>query len=153
MKIIRFLVLTDYYLASVLLIWAGIVKMQDAGVGDLLESLLERHILTIDQIIFISNWSPPLEILVGTIALIGIKAGFFSRILGCLYLAFTLLILYVSEGYLLLPVDCGCFGTGHTSPVYLLVLRNLLIALPLFFFPRACGNAGRPTFLYSCQER
>lgn len=152
MKVIRFLVVTDYYLASALLVWAGLVKIRDAGVGDVLESLLERHILTLDQILFLARWYPPLEILLGVMALIGIKAGIFSGMIAGLYLAFTLLLLFVSGGYLQLPIDCGCFGTGNTSPVYLLILRNLLIAIPLFFFPGPLRHFTRPTLLYACRQ-
>ncbi|MFZ5766414.1 MAG: MauE/DoxX family redox-associated membrane protein [Thermodesulfobacteriota bacterium] len=148
MKVLGPLIITDYYLAATLLVIAGAIKISSPGVGDLLETLLEKGLLNLDQIILIARWYPPLEVGLGLFALSGIRAGLLARIMGALYLLFTLLLLYLSEGYLLLPVDCGCFGTGNASPVYLSILRNLLIGLPLFFFPREHGRARRPCFLY-----
>lgn len=149
MKTIRFLLVADYYLAALLLVWAGVVKLRSPGVGDLLESLLEQEILSVDQLIFIARWYPPLEIILGATALLGVRAGVFARVIGSLYLFFTLLLLYVSQGYLLLPIDCGCFGAGDTTPVFLLILRNLAIALPLFFLPRSLGENTRPSLLFT----
>jgi len=147
---LRLLVISDYYLAALLLVWAGVSKITSPGVGDLLESLLARNIISISQLVFISRWHPPLEIVLGLAALTGIKASFLARVTGLLYLFFSLLLIVVSQGYLFLPVDCGCFGGGgNPTPVYLLILRNLLIALPLFFFPCERGRFTRPHLLFT----
>lgn len=146
---LRLLIIADYYLAALLLVWAGVSKITSPGVGDLLESLLDQKMITIGQLVFISRWYPPLEIVLGLTALAGIKATFFARLTGLLYLFFTLPLIMAAEGYLLLPVDCGCFGEGNPTPVYLLILRNLLIALPLFFFPLDRGRFPRPHLLFT----
>lgn len=146
---LRLLVISDYYLAALLLVWAGVGKITSPGVGDLLESLLDQKMITIGQLVFISRWYPPLEIILGLTALTGIKAAFFARVTGLFYLFFTLLLIAASEGYLLLPLDCGCFGGGNPAPAYLLILRNLLIALPLFFFPLDRGRFPRPHLLFT----
>ncbi|MCB2183289.1 MAG: hypothetical protein KQH63_14745 [Desulfobulbaceae bacterium] len=121
--------------------------MRNPGVGDVLEGLLEHDVLNIDQLIFISRWFPPLEIMLAIFALTGIFAALFSRFMALLYLFFAVLILYVSEGFLLLPIDCGCFGEGNQTPAYLLIMRNVFIALPLIFFPKPVGYLKRPHFL------
>lgn len=147
-----FFIIFDYYLAAILLLWAGISKLANPGVGDLLESLLEHNVLTIDQLIFISRWFPPVEIILALLALSGIKAGFFGRTMAFLYLFFTLLLIYAAGGYLLLPIDCGCFGEGSETAAYILVIRNCLIALPLFFLPRSAHLPFAPAVLCCEQE-
>ncbi|MBU4261228.1 MAG: hypothetical protein KKC76_05020 [Proteobacteria bacterium] len=148
-KFLQLLVIGDYYLAALLLVWAGVSKITSPGVGDLLESLLAQNIISLKQLVFISRWKPPLEIAFGFAALSGIQAAFLARVTGLIYLFYTLLLILVSEGYLLLPIDCGCFGGGSPTPVYLLILRNFFIALPLFFFPRNHGHFNRPHLLFS----
>ena len=145
----RNLVIIDYYLAALLLVAAGVNKIITPGVGDLLETLLEQDIITLDQLLLLSRWYPPLEVVFGMAALTGIRAAVFGRITGMLYLFFIVLFVIASEGYLLLPVDCGCFGDGDPLPVYLLILRNALIALPLFFFPGDRGGFTRPRLLFT----
>lgn len=135
-KSLRVLIIADYYLAALLLVWAGIAKLLAAGVGDLLTSLFDERLITIDQLVFISRWYPHLEIAIGLVALTGVRARYTARLMGCLYLVFSLLIYHAAGGYLLYPLDCGCFGEGgEGTPAYLLLLRNTLIALPLFFLP------------------
>ncbi|MBI4791388.1 MAG: hypothetical protein HY789_01290 [Deltaproteobacteria bacterium] len=146
---LRHLVIIDYYLAALLLVAAGVSKIITPGVGDLLETLLEQEIITLDQLIFLSRWYPPIEVVFGITALTGIRAVVFARLTGVLYLFFIVLFLIASKGYLLLPVDCGCFGDGDPLPVYLLILRNALIALPLFFFPSDRGCSTRPRLLFT----
>jgi len=146
---LQLLVISDYYLAALLLVLAGMRKITSPGVGDLLESLLAQDWISIGQLVFISRWYPPLEIVLGITALSGIQAVFFARVTGLLYLFYTLLLILVSEGYLLLPIDCGCFGQGSPTPVYLLILRNIFIALPLFFFPGNHGHFNRPHLLFT----
>ncbi|MBI5556585.1 MAG: hypothetical protein HY885_03000 [Deltaproteobacteria bacterium] len=147
-NLLKIYTITNYYLAALLLVWAGAGKMLEPGVGDLLETLFDRRIITLGQLIFISRWHPPLEIALGLFALSGIKAGIAARIMGVVYLFFVLLFLIVSEGHFLQPVDCGCFGEGNPTPVYLLILRNTIIAIPLFFFPGAAGAFTRPRLLF-----
>lgn len=144
----RFFIIFDYYLAALLLLWAGISKLTTPAVGDLLETLLEHEVLTIDQLVFIARWFPPLEITLAMLALSGVSAILFARFMASLYLLFTLVIVYVSEGYLTLPIDCGCFGDGGQTPAYLLIIRNTVIALPLFFFPKSIGYSKKPQFLF-----
>jgi len=133
-KIIPAFIITAYYAAALLLLWAGISKLTSPGVGDILEILFEKELIGLDLLLFISRWFPVLEIIVAVFAFTGIKANITAKIMGMIYIVFTLLILYVSDGYLLLPIDCGCFGETNTIPVYILLLRNSVIALFLFFF-------------------
>ena len=133
-RIVPFLIIAAYYAAALLLIWAGISKLTSPGVGDILEILFEKELISLDLLFFISRWFPVLEIIVAIIAFTGIKANITAKIMGMLYIVFTLLILYVSEGYFLLPIDCGCFGETTVTPVYILLLRNSAIAVFLFFF-------------------
>lgn len=146
---LKLLVISDYYLAAFLLVWAGVSKITSPGVGDLLESLLALDMINVGQLVFISRWYPPLEIVLGITALTGIQAVFFARVTGLLYLFYTLLLILAAEGHLLLPVDCGCFGGGDPTPAYLLILRNILIALPLFFFPVDHDHCNRPHLLFT----
>jgi len=148
-KFLQLLVISDYYLAALLLVWAGVSKITAPGVGDLLESLLAQNLISLEQLVFFSRWNPALEFVLGMAALSGIQAVFFARVTGLIYLFYTLLLILVSEGYLLLPMDCGCFGGGSPTPVYLLILRNLFIALPLFFFPGNHGHFNRPHLLFA----
>lgn len=133
-RIVPFLIIAAYYAAALLLLWAGISKLTSTGVGDILEILFEKELISLDSLFFISRWFPVLEIIVAIIAFTGIKANITAKIMGMLYIVFTLLILYVSEGYFLLPIDCGCFGETTATPVYILLLRNSVIAVFLFFF-------------------
>lgn len=152
-KIALFLVISDYYLASLLLVWAGTSKLSNPGVGDLLETLFNRNILTLDQLVLVSRWYPPLEICFGVFALTGLFSTITARLMGSLYLFFTLLIFFVSEGYLLLPINCGCFGEGGQSPAYLLMIRNTILALPLFFFSKSHRNWTLASFFYRHSHR
>ena len=133
-KIIQVLVTFDYYLAALLLLIAGIIKTQTDGISGLMETLVERGDLTVDTMILIARYQPWVEIIVGLYALIGWRAEWTARGMALLYLFFSVVIYYVSEGYLTLPIDCGCFGESEGTPVYLLLLRNCSLAFPLFFF-------------------
>ena len=133
-KTAQVLVISAYYIAALLLLIAGIIKTQTDGISGLMETLVERGDLTVDTMIMIARYQPWLEIAVGLYALIGWRAEWTARGMALLYLFFSAVILHVSEGYLTLPVDCGCFGEGEGTPVYLLLLRNCAIAVPLFFF-------------------
>lgn len=128
------LIISAYYIGALLLMWAGIGKLNSPGVGDILESLFDHNTINLAQLLFISRWFPLVEIIIASVAIIGYKAHIIARIMSLIYIVFTALIFYVAEGYFLLPIDCGCFGEGQTTPVYLLLLRNSAIALPLLFF-------------------
>ncbi len=133
---LKFVIILDYYLAAILLFIAGIFKAFDPSISELLQSLYEHDTLSFQTVIYIARYQHWPEIVLAVTAICGWQALFIARFMGILYLFFTGLILYVSEGYLMLPIDCGCFGTGEGTPVYLLITRNTLIALPLFFYSK-----------------
>ena len=133
MYILRFLIIADYYLASGLMLVAGSIKLQQPGVGDILEYLFNAEILSLSATMFIARFLPWFEILLGGSALVGWRIEWQARVLAFIYTVYAGVIFYVSEGFLTLPLDCGCFGAGEGTPVYLLLLRNVLIAVPLFF--------------------
>ncbi len=123
-----------YYLAAAMLVVAGGIKLFQPGVSELLDALYEQGHLGLDTIVRISRWQPWLEILLGTWALFGIHLEKTALALAALYFFFIAAILTASQGYLFLPIDCGCFGESEGgSPVIFLILRNTGIALPLFF--------------------
>jgi hypothetical protein len=127
----RFLVIGNYYLAALMLVVAGWLKAAAPQVGDLLLTLYEIDFLSFQTIITISRWQPWLEIGLGTVAFSGAAMLWSARLMATLYLLFFVLILVASQGYLLLPVDCGCFGEEGGTPAYLLLVRNGIIALLL----------------------
>ena len=135
----RLLVVGNYYLAATLLLIAGILKLLNPEVSELLQTLYEQKILGFDTILVVSRRLPWLEILVGGIALSGWNFRWLARIMALLYLIFTVFITYASQGYLLLPIDCGCFGTGEGTPAYLLILRNTIITLLLLLINKRLG--------------
>lgn len=132
--IFRTTIIANYYLAALLLIIAGILKTIHPAVSDLLQALFEQGLLSFDAVLTVSRFQPGAEIMVGLLAVSGWRAEWSAKFLAAVYLFFTLLILYASQGYLTLPIDCGCFGGEHETPVYLLLLRNSLIAALLVFF-------------------
>ncbi|MFH1020290.1 MAG: MauE/DoxX family redox-associated membrane protein [Pseudomonadota bacterium] len=127
------LILAGYHLAALLLLIAAILKLREAGVGELLEALHEQGILNLEMVILLARWLPWLEILLGLWAVSGIHLEISAAAMGALYLLFTVSILTASGGHLLLPLDCGCFGKSESWPALLLALRNTALALPLFF--------------------
>ena len=129
----RLLIVCNYYLAAILLLIAGFFKLLTPEISELLQTLYEQKILNFYTIITISHIHPWLEILLAAIALSGWQFQWFARIMALLYLAFTVLIATATQGYLLLPIDCGCFGNGDGTPAYLLILRNSLISILLLF--------------------
>jgi len=134
-KKISYCVITaNYYLASSLLLFAGIVKLIEPSNGEILEILLEKRILSFEGLILISKIQPWAEICLGLFALSGWKANVMAKLLSIIYLFFGGLILYASEGYLTLPLDCGCFGEGDGTAVYVLLLRNIILSALLFSF-------------------
>ena len=133
----RMLVVANYHLAAALLLVAGIFKTDLVEVSELLMTLYELGVLTFDTIIFLSRVQPWFEIILGAIALSGWQAVGIARAMAALYIAFAVLIAIASQGFLLLPIDCGCFGEGEGTPVYLLLLRNgLIAALLMLMSPR-----------------
>ena len=137
----RILIVADYYLVGLLMLAAGALKVGKPGLGDILEYFLDREILPLGTVISFARGQPWFEMALGVAALTGWKAEWMARILGSLLIFFSLLILYVSEGYLLLPLDCGCFGGSGEFPAYLLIARNAVLAAPLFFFGRSHRSA------------
>jgi hypothetical protein len=127
----RFVVIGNYYLAALMLVVAGWFKAAAPQVSDLLLTLYEIDFLAFQTIITISRWQPWLEIGLGTVALSGAAMLWSARLMAALYLFFFVLILVASQGYLLLPVDCGCFAEDNATPAYLLLIRNGIIALLL----------------------
>ena len=136
-KFFSCIVVLNYYLASILLLVAGFIKIVNPAVSDLLQTISELEILNFELILAISRIQPWLEIVVGIIAIFGWRPELIAKGMACVYLFFSGLILYVSQGYLLLPIDCGCFGEGDGVPAYLLLIRNITIAILLLFFTRA----------------
>lgn len=126
-------ILADYHLAALLLLIAAILKLREAGVGELLAALHEQDVLNLEMVILLARWLPRLEILLGLWAVSGIHLEISAMAMGALYLLFTVAILTASGGHLLLPLDCGCFGKSESWPALLLALRNTALALPLFF--------------------
>lgn len=130
--VFRWLIIFNYYLASMMLLIAGTMKAVNPAVGDLLLGFYERNLLNFSTVLVIARWQPWSEIILGAVALSGWQMVWSARLMAALYLAFFLLIAVASQGYLLLPVDCGCFGNGGGTPVYLLLGRNAAIAILLF---------------------
>lgn len=128
------ILVVNYYLAALLILVAGFIKVFEPGVAGILNTLYERGLLEFEVILTISRVQPWLEIVMGLLALSGWRSLWFARIMAGVYIFFALLILYVSDGYLALPIDCGCFGEGEKVPVYLLLLRNGLIAALLLIY-------------------
>ncbi len=110
--------------------------MNEAGVGELLETLYELDIFQPAFILYGSRLQPYVEIIIALWALVGWQARYTSWFMGLLYLFFAVLIYIASQGFLLAPIDCGCFGPSEGLPVIVLLCRNIALALPLFFFQK-----------------
>lgn len=126
------LLTADYYCAASLLLVAGIGKLIRPGVSELLQRLWEQDILALAAMLAVSRWLPWGEIVLGGAALWGWRPEWWGRMLAAVYLFFAVLIALVARGYWAEPIECGCFGNGGGTPAYLLIVRNLLIAIPLF---------------------
>lgn len=127
------IVVADFYLASVLLLVAGVLKFRQPGVSELLQSLWEQGLFSLETMLAVTRWQPWLETTLALAALVGWRAEWWARGFALLYLFFAGLIVIAAQGYWAEPLDCGCFGSGDGFPVYLLVGRNLLIGVPLFW--------------------
>ncbi len=132
------LLVADYYLAGLLLLVAALLKLWSRPeLSELLLSLYELEILPFQAVLAIDRWQVPVELTIGAIAFYGWQAQKMAWLLAGIYLLFSGAIALASQGYLLLPIDCGCFGDSDTAtPALVLILRNVLIALPLLFFSR-----------------
>ncbi|PLX49175.1 MAG: hypothetical protein C0613_08615 [Desulfobulbaceae bacterium] len=132
------LLVADYYLAALLLLVAGLLKVWNKPeLSELLLSLYELEILPFQVVLAIDRWQVPVELIIGTIALYGWQARKMAWLLAAIYLLFSGAIALASQGYLLLPIYCGCFGAGDAAtPALVLILRNVMIAVPLLFFSR-----------------
>ena len=137
----RLFVAADYYLAALLLLVAGCLKLRQPEVSELLQTLLEQELFPLSLILFAARWQAWFEIALALVVLSGWQSRWCARGLALLYLFFAMLIAVAADGYWLAPIDCGCFGSGGTTPAYLLLLRNIFLALPLFFVkPAWVGN-------------
>ena len=133
-QVFNTLIALNYHLAAILLIVAGVLKAMDPYPGEILGALMDQYIISATGYRIITLLQPWVEIGIGLFTLSGWRAEHTAKAMGIIYLFFSGLILYVSKGDLISPLGCGCFGDGHASPVYLLLLRNILIALFLFLF-------------------
>ncbi|MBU0679853.1 MAG: hypothetical protein KKD73_00370 [Proteobacteria bacterium] len=131
----QILIVADYYLAALLLLIASLVKLWTTPEpNELLQALYELNFLPFSAVLFLERWQAPLELLLACAALYGWQAEKLAWLLATLYLLFTGALALASQGYLLLPIDCGCFGNSNGgNPALLLITRNALIALPLLF--------------------
>lgn len=131
----RAALVADYYLAALLVLAAALLKLlTNPGPNELLQTLFELDYLPFGVVIFLERWQAPLELLLAGAALYGWQAEKFAWLLAGLYLAFSGAIVLAAQGHYLLAIDCGCFGDSEAgTPALLLILRNLLIALPLLF--------------------
>lgn len=133
-KVIKYLVVVNYYLAALLLVAAGVYKFVDPAVGDILNTLVDRDVMSLQHMILVYRMQPWFEIGLGLFVLIGWQAQWSARIMATLYLIFSGLIYYVVEGILAMPIACGCFGEEIGSPAYLSFYRNVIIAVLLLLF-------------------
>jgi hypothetical protein len=131
------LIVYGYYVAAALLLWAGLVKIFMPELRDILEIFFETSAIGAEQTVFFSIWFPVFEIVVAVVAILGIRASVMARGMGVIYLGFALLTMYVAKGHVMLPLECGGFKEASTVPVYLLLLRDLAIAILLFFYSAA----------------
>lgn len=127
------LVVVDFYIAAGLLLTAGVLKAMRPGISELLEYFLEQGVFPLTLVLFLARWQSWFEIVIALVALSGWQARWSARGLAVLYLLFAVLIGVAADGYWLSPIDCGCFGSEAKTPAYLLIIRNCLIAFPLFF--------------------
>lgn len=132
------IVVVNYYLAALLLIIAGILKAITPSMSDLHQALIDLEFLEFDTMIVVSNIQPWLEVGAGCFVFLGWHAEKVAKALAVIFIFFGALILYASQGYLTLPMDCGCFGDGDGMPVYWYLIRNILISLLLFLFDKSC---------------
>lgn len=132
---LKYLVVVNYYLAALLLVAAGAYKFIDPAVGDILNTLVDRDVMSLQQMILVYRMQPWFEIGLALFALVGWQAQWSARIMAVLYIIFSGLIYYVVEGYLAMPIACGCFGGEEAgSPAYLSFYRNVIIAALLLLF-------------------
>ena len=138
----QYLVVADYYLAAILLLIASVLKLwTDTEVSELLLALWELDIISFPVLFFLERRLPLFELILACVALVGWQAEKVAWTMAGLYLLFIGAIALASQGYLLLPIDCGCFGDGSDgSPALLLIIRNLLVAVPLLFFRKGYGE-------------
>lgn len=139
-KFFRYFIAANYHVAALLLFVAGISKLIHPIVGDILNALVDTEVLTLNEMVLIYRIQPWFEAGLGLFALIGWQAQWSARIIAVLFLFFSGLIYYVVDGYLTMPVACGCFGEAEGNPAYLDFIRNVVIAFFLFFFTASYRN-------------
>ncbi len=141
-KIFQYVVVVNYCVAALIFVAAGLLKLADPAVGDILNTLVDRDSISLQQMVLIYRMQPWLEIGLGIFALIGWQPQWSARIMAVLYLFFSGLVFYVVEGNLAMPISCGCFGGEEGgSAAYLTFYRNVVIASFLVFFTSSHRNA------------
>jgi len=134
-SIFHFTLNINYYIASLMLLIAGILKINSDDVSEIMQILFDRGIISIQWLMTILKVLPYIEISIAFVALSKWRSKDMSIIVSSLYICFSIVILYVSDGYLLQPIDCGCFGEhNHDWPVYILLLRNMTVAILLICY-------------------
>lgn len=131
------LMVINYHFAALLLLAAGIMKLADPAIGDILNELVDRKVLSLQEMVLVHRLHPWLEITIGCWALSGWQAQWSARLMAAIYIGFSALVYFIVEGYLQMPIACGCFGEAVGTPAYWTFYRNLLIAGMLLMFHAA----------------
>lgn len=132
----HWIVITDYYLAATLLLIAAILKINNPTMGELVAKIAEYQIVPFETMVSLNHIYPWIELAIALYALIGWQGEWTAKGMAALYIFFAIIILIGAEGDIFSTIDCGCFGVGKGSPIYWLLLRNISIAIPLFFFKK-----------------
>ncbi|MBF0451877.1 MAG: hypothetical protein HQK75_14325 [Candidatus Magnetomorum sp.] len=134
-SLFNFSLILNYYIAGLLLLIAGLLKLKDQNISEIMQILFDRGIISLQLLPVIMKALPIIEISIGILALSGWRSNVFVFILSSIYIVFSGVIIYVSDGYFMQPIDCGCFGeNNHDFPVYFLLLRNMTIAILLICY-------------------
>jgi len=135
-----------------LLLTAGLLKLYDQNISEIMQILFDRGILFLQMLIFTLKALPIIEICIGIIALSRWQSKIMALLLSSIYIFFSAVIVYVSDGYLMQPIDCGCFGhDDYEWPVYLLLLRNMVIAVLLIIYSIKAFLEKKLMVLQSCR--
>ncbi len=139
-KFWKYLVITDYHIAALLLVIAGVFKVNSSDSSEILSLFLENDWVSYQQLKMIIRYQPTVEIILGIYFLIGFKAKLSARLLAATYIFFSALIYWASDGALFESLNCGCFGEEEGTLVYKLLIRNLSIAIPLVFYSKQAAE-------------
>ncbi len=139
-------------LLGLIFVTAGLSKLPYHG--EFLAIILSKSFLTLPQAIIVARWVPWVELVLGSLLIIGIAAKFMASFSAALIVAFIANNSWmISLG--LGSEPCGCFGRfGHLPPaqfstieaLYLDIGMLALVLIILFCYP---GNflTIRPWFL------